>query len=200
MIKMHLLPSEVKQRNAPMKRRYNDARKRTRTERSRCKAYTKQMRKGQMEVMGLAIIIILVILGILFGIQFLKEEPTEIRAEFEQKTLATSFLNTMLGTTSNCHKATFRELVQDCAQGGQIACPSGRNSCQEAQQDFQFMLTEVLDSRKQGYKLIAKGPGQIEQLLTIDSDNPCEGERVAGVQNIPTRLGTPVEFILQICK
>ena len=156
------------------------------------------MKRAQMEIMGLAIIIILVILGLLFGLKYLQKKPTEFQQEFEQKTLATSFLNTMLGTTSLCHKATFRELVQDCAQGGTVQCPSGVNSCSETRNSFEFMLS-ILDARKQGYKLIGKGPGQVEEMFSIDSSNPCTGESVSGVQNIPTRLGKPVELMLRIC-
>ncbi len=157
-------------------------------------------RNAQMEIMGLAIIMILVILGLLFGLKYLTSEPEEVKREFEEKTLATSFLNTMLGTTSECHQATFRELVQDCAQGGQVRCPSGLGSCEESQKGFNFMLEEVLDKRKQGYKLITKGPGDVAGVLSLTSQNPCTGELTAGVQNIPTRLGTPVEMVLQICR
>lgn len=158
------------------------------------------MRRAQMEIMGLALIIILVVLGMVFGLRFLKDEPTTISQEFEQKTMATSFLNTMLGTTSDCHRATFRELVQDCAQGGQVRCPSGRNSCDETRAEMQTMLDEVLTKRKQGFRVLARGPGTVAEDFTIESDNPCEGEMVAGVQNVPTRLGTPVELVLQICQ
>ena len=156
-------------------------------------------RRAQMEIMGLAIIMILVILGVLFGLKYLTSEPEEFKQEFEEKALATSFLNTMLGTTSECHQATFRELVQDCAQGGLVRCPSALSSCDESRRGFTFMLKEVLDTRKQGYKLITKGPGDVAQ-LSLDSQNPCTGELTAGVQNIPTRLGTPVEMVLQICR
>jgi len=158
------------------------------------------MKRAQMEIMGLAVIMILVILGFVFGMRFLKSDDITFGQDFEQKTLATSFLNTMLGTTSNCYSATFRELIQDCAQGAQVKCPSGRDSCSEARNDVVKMLDEVLVSRKQGFKLIARGPGAVQESLTIESDNPCTGEIVAGVQNIPTRLGTPVEIVLQICK
>ena len=153
--------------------------------------------KAQMEIMGLAIIIILVILGLLFGMTFLGKESPDIKQSFEEKTLATSFLNTLLGTSSTCHKATFRVLIQDCAQGGQTKCPpSNQNSCEQVKEDFKAIFADLLEVRKKGFRLIAKGPGEVS---SISIGEECPEEVVAGYQNIPTKFGQPVEIVLQIC-
>ncbi len=56
-------------------------------------------RRGQMEIMGLTVIVILVILGMLFGMKVMSKPPIDLEQEFKAKAMSVNYLNVMLGTT-----------------------------------------------------------------------------------------------------
>lgn len=153
-------------------------------------------KKAQMEILGLAIIVVLIILGVLFGIMVLRKKAPELRQEFEQKTLAVNYINTLLGTTTDCYKVTFRELIQDCAQGGSMQCSEG-NSCIYTRTKFIEILQQTLTKRKQDYVLTLTGPGDVNT-ITQGSLQKCTGEVKPGIQYIPTSSGT-VTIKLDLC-
>ncbi len=150
-----------------------------------------------MEILGLAIIMILIILGVLFGINVLRKKAPELQQEFEKKTLAVNYINTLLGTTTDCYKVTFRELVQDCAQtSGAMQCSIG-NSCLYTRAKFTEIFDKVLGERKQDYILTVSGPGEVND-ISQGSVQRCAGEIKPGIQYVPTRSGT-VTIKLELC-
>jgi len=152
-------------------------------------------KKAQMEILGLAIIVILITLGILFAFSLASEETTDIEAAFEQKNLAASYINTLLGTSTACYGATFRELIQDCAQGGTIFC-DGKDSCDYVKEQADSISQLVLQKRKATYALKLKGPGPVEGLSSGLEE--CPGELMPSIQYIPTKQGT-VTIRLDLC-
>ena len=161
-------------------------------------------KRGQMEIMGLTIVVILIILGVLFGIRVISKPQADIEKEFKMKSMSVNYLNTLLGTTSDCYKATFRELIQDCAQGAAIRCnlPDGGigDSCLYTDDVFTKLLNNTLTKIKKRYHLHLEGPGAVADIeVTNPTDKPpCPGERTRGTQYIPSRRGT-VNIILDIC-
>jgi hypothetical protein len=99
--------------------------------------------KGQIETMGLLVIVILISLILFFVLSFsLKNKTTEgqtDKQEFKQTQSVSNFGTTMLETTSGC-KRTIRELLTDCAYTHEITC-DGLNSCESANQT----ITQILD-------------------------------------------------------
>ncbi len=94
------------------------------------------MKKSQMEIIGLAMIVVLISLALLFVIRFGIFRPTEKHsAEYVPSELVANFLNTLQDTNSpDCSGVKFSTLFQDCAinnnVGGTIPCnPWGTNSC-----------------------------------------------------------------------
>lgn len=154
-------------------------------------------KKAQTEILGLAIVLVLVILGVLFGVMVLRKQPTELKSEFEQKTLAVSYINTLLGTTTDCYKVTFRELIQDCGQtGGSMQCEGG-DSCLYTRNKFMAIFDRVFLQRKQAYVLTLSGPGKVDD-ISQGSVERCTGELKPGIQYIPTQSGT-VTIKLELC-
>jgi len=154
-----------------------------------------ERRKAQMEIMGLAIVMILITLGILFAVTVMRKPASQIEKEYKQKTIATAFLDSLLGTNTLCHKATFRQLITDCGESAQIRCENGR-SCDYVRQHFQEIFDQTFAVRKQKYDLILKGPGEVTSLNT---NTPCKGEITPGIQYIATRSGT-VTIRLDLCR
>ena len=101
-----------------------------------------QKRRAQMEIMGLVIIIILIAIGMLFGVQFLLKKPTaRPTASVKESILAANFLNAMLSTTTDCYDRSMRDLLQDCAlTSGATTCMTPDNftlnSCDYAQEQL----------------------------------------------------------------
>lgn len=153
-------------------------------------------KKAQMEILGLAIIVVLISMGILFALSLGGDDDVNIEAEFEQKNLAASYINTLLGTTTSCYQATFRELIQDCAQGGTIYC-DGVDSCGFVIAEFDKIAQRVLAVRKATYSMRLKGPGPVEDISS--GLEACPGELTPGIQYIPTRQGT-VTIRLDLCQ
>src|SRR5689334_16661432 len=73
-------------------------------------------KKAQMEIMGLAVIVILLALGMFFLTKFtLLSEKSNTPQIAQQKQFASNFLNTYLNTNAGCEdsSATFAKLIDD---------------------------------------------------------------------------------------
>jgi len=75
-------------------------------------------KKAQMEIMGLAIVVVLLVLGMLFAVRFvLFKEPKSYRQDYTTTQLAANMLNTLLKTTTNCNGLSIKELLQEESRG-----------------------------------------------------------------------------------
>ena len=104
------------------------------------------MKKAQTEIMGLAIVVILIIIGMTFVIRFmLAKEPVDIKAEFTRAEIASNTLNTLLKTVSkDCNGLSMTELLQDCGQSQSIFC-NGQRSCIYVEEATQEIFSKTLD-------------------------------------------------------
>lgn len=152
--------------------------------------------KAQMEIMGLAIIVILITIGMLFAIGMLNPRPPPKGPE--TKALANSFLNTFLGTTTECKGSTFRVLVQDCAQSLAIPCP-GMNSCEYIETKLDEFLDQTLVEMQKTHHIFFSGGPRIED-ISLGDPEACELlEREQAEQYIPLRGAGTVTVTLRIC-
>ena len=115
------------------------------------------MKKAQMEILGLAIVVILILIGAVFVIRFLAlKKPTEYRKGFVSSELASNMLNTFLKTVSgDCSQLTMTELLQDCAQGKNIICANQQDSCAYAKSAAETIFRSTLDQWKMRYEFLA---------------------------------------------
>ena len=160
----------------------------------------KMKKKAQMEIMGLAIIIILVSLAMLFIVQFvILRQPTDIKEKFTHKQLAKNTINTMLSTTSNCKFISIEDLLIDCAEGGFIQCPGG-NSCTHSSSIIQEVLDNTLDKWNKKYYLTIKADNEDIKGLPSFGEQPCPGEKTSSAPCcfLPTQIGT-MNINLDIC-
>lgn len=147
------------------------------------------MKKAQMEILGLAIVVVLVILGMLFVIKFMSlQQPGDLRRPVVQSQTAASYITAYLKTTvPDCKGLAITDLLQDCAVGAGIQCGNGMDSCQMAEQVAGEIFSETFEVWQQPYYFVAY----------LDEGNPlvelgeqCPGERRTKQFPLPTGVDT----------
>jgi hypothetical protein len=108
-------------------------------------------KRAQMEILGLAIVIVLLTLVGLIAVKFfINKEPSAERKTFIESELASSFLKTIMTTSTGCKKTNFAELLSDCALLRSINCPGG-DSCAYASEKITKLLNNSLGAQGKYY-------------------------------------------------
>jgi hypothetical protein len=158
----------------------------------------RKSRRAQMEILGLTIVIILIMLGVLFAVQFVLKKPApDLRTSFMRTQTAANMLNAMLGTTTDCEGASVTELLQDCATTQTIYCAGeGMASCEYVEVAMGGMFAETLTKWNQNFNFSIQGPVTVSKIRFEKGD--CSGEKEVKIHPIPTRAGT-VTLRLELC-
>lgn len=165
------------------------------------------MRKGQMEIFGLVMIVILMTLGLLFAVIVLTREPRQEVFRVKQSLEAANFLNTMLSTTApDCNRRSMRELLQDCAQvpvfdgrwTGASLCEDQMTTCERLNESMVQMLERSLGTWGRNYRLFMVGSDAVE--LVNLSRGRCEGEREGSTRPEVIRPKFTVNVTLWLCQ
>jgi hypothetical protein len=104
------------------------------------------MKKGQTEVIGLLIIVIILSLVILFVLKTVfTNKSTDTTQSYEESKIVESFVNTLFQTSSGCTEdTTIKDLLIDCAKNpfsdGIITCSNEQKSCQYANETIGYIL------------------------------------------------------------
>ncbi len=110
------------------------------------------MKKGQQEIMGLAIVVVLIIIGILVIAKLNSFENVSYKKDYEQPKIASSMLNTLLATTSrDCNGISMMQILQDCAGNNTNKC-NGENSCAYFEQQAKEIFGNTLGSWQVNYE------------------------------------------------
>ena len=129
------------------------------------------MKKAQMEIMGLLVIVILIMLFIFFSFLFRTTSgPSEIATDFATTQLISSFTPTMLETTTNCvfvrNNETISGLLNTCVSNPTRACNDDiGTACQVLNMSMQKILENTLEEWGISYSFnTSMGPNQITYL------------------------------------
>ena len=160
-------------------------------------------KKSQMEIMGLAVIVILISLGILFIIQFtVNKEPSSIKKTFTQTQLASNLLSSILRTTTiDCFGNSVNNLFKDCAENynspnTQLKCQNNQRSCDYLKSTISLIFDSTLTAwGNQSYSFEARIPGQV---ILKNTNGRCTGEKESKQNYIQTDAGT-LTLIMDIC-
>ncbi|MBI5002178.1 hypothetical protein HZC31_02235 [Candidatus Woesearchaeota archaeon] len=137
------------------------------------------LRRGQIEMMGLMIIVVILSLALLFVVKVVfTSEKTDTTQSYETSKLVESFVNTLFQTSSGCtDDTTIQDLLIDCAKnpfsGGSITCGDGQNSCPYANATIATILSQTLDQwgyADTGYEFVAIAPPN-QQIIYYSSGN-----------------------------
>ena len=123
-------------------------------------------KKGQVEIVGLLIIVIMISIILLFALKSMFGQNKNTQSKYIQSTIASSFVGSMLNTNSLCTKDTNMEKVLiDCAKhpttGGstEFKCgDDGMKSCEFAGLIIEGMLNDTLKVWKRPYEFKVKSP------------------------------------------
>lgn len=152
-----------------------------------------------MEVIGLAIVIAILIVGLLFVVKFIVlKEPVEYKKSYTQTELASNMLNTFLKTTSrDCYKLSMTELLQDCAQIASITCENGLSSCNYVEETANYLFSETLGNWNLRYYFSAFFEAGSD---LIQSGNECQykADKKSKLFPVPTAAGV-LSVKLDIC-
>lgn len=157
-------------------------------------------KRSQMEIMGLAIIVILISLSLIFVVRFVVlKEPTDFKKAFTQTELASNMLNTFLKTTSeDCSGLSMTELLQDCAQGGGITCGNGERSCIYVNQTAEQIFRDTLYSWNVDYYFSVYQDESSPIFTLPEPGKPCIGAKKSKLFAIPTG-GATLFVKMDIC-
>ena len=122
-----------------------------------------------MEILGLAILFVLVIFGFLLYLMFSSGEKEDTREGFLEPKMASSILNAMIKTSVKCNEGTvysITDLLKHCADSsfGHITCSEWGD--QDACFISHYVITSMLTSTMGQYKLpywleVTVGDGQV---------------------------------------
>ena len=145
-------------------------------------------RKAQTEIIGLAIVVIFLIIGMTFLIRFtLGKDPVDIKSEFYFSELASNWPNTFLNTKSEkCNELSMTELLQDCGHGQSITC-DGQISCDYVEATAIEIFGDTLDVWKVDYEFKVFRT-ENDPLITVG--NSCPSNKKSKTFPIPTSSGT----------
>jgi len=155
------------------------------------------MKRAQMEILGLAIVVVLILVATIFIVRFLVlKTPTEYRKGFVSSELASNMLNTFLKTAAkDCSQLTMTELLQDCAQGKSITCGTGEDSCKFVESTAKEIFEDTINKWNMNYEFLAYTDSN-SPLVKIG--NACKAEKRSKLFPIPIS-GATMYTKLDIC-
>src|SRR3989344_1440833 len=135
-------------------------------------------RKAQLEVLGLAIVVLLISLSLLFVLQFVVTRAPELpKQTFTRDQLASTMVSALLETTSHCAELTMTELIQDCAQqplsdvdcngDGDTRVGVRSESCTVVETVTQQIFAETLDKWQKSYEFSVKYGQTADPLVKV---------------------------------
>jgi hypothetical protein len=161
-------------------------------------------KKSQMELMGLAIVVLLLLVGLTFAIRFVVlKKPNNFKKGFIDTELASNTLNTFLKTNSrDCRKLTMSELIQDCAKGypGTIDCNDDilitNFSCNYVEDTAASIFSNTLGRINARYQLLAYTQ-DTQTTPFIEIGQRCQADKKSKTFLVPSTVTVNVR--LDIC-
>jgi len=169
------------------------------------------VRKSQIEMVGLLVIVILVVLVLFFVLSFSLSQPNDTGSrvqEFVDDSILNGFALVLLETSSGCGDYNFKELLEDNATQSFITCEVGDNderisSGEFAEKNLERLVNRSMNFLEMDYEFtVTLGrPGGGEELMRIVK-NGCENARrfETDSASFPTRQDyQPVHVRLKAC-
>lgn len=161
--------------------------------------------KSQMEIMGLAIMVVLALIGMLFAVKYMATEE-QPRTEASDRQIAAAFLNTMLADkleVASCKQGVeLKELLQDCTAPSEPdlrnTCSDGKTYCDTAKEVSAQLLKGAFEKRKKNYEFKLYTAGSAIPIISHQEGCKPESDRVQSTYPMPTKYET-IFLTLTLC-
>ena|SRR3989338_192430 len=161
-------------------------------------------KRSQMEIMGIAIVVIMLSIIILFVVRWsILKKPADYKKEFAQSEIAANFVSTLRSTTTDCKGMNFDELFQDCFENiesdGKTDCNGDGtgHSCTYAQTELNIILSKTLDSW--GYKYQFVVTNNVNDKIKIEKCKDAQGNTIKERKTRTEYFPGGLEAKLAIC-
>ena len=161
------------------------------------------MKKGQAEMMGLAVIIVLISIAMVFVLKFgILDKPENTKQQFTQSQMASNFINTLIDTSTDCKGLQIKELFQDVTKNlggtGHIMCDTSRNSKLYLNDTLDSIFSDTLEKWRVAYHFDATTNGGTK---VYARGTACSGGRKSEQFPIPVDPGggSVLYLTLNIC-
>lgn len=173
----------------------------------------RKTKRGQMETVGLVVIIILITLGMLFMAKFaLKSKPK--KNAFAQEELTYTTLSALMETEAKCENQEEivwlkigKTLMEDCAErelfGSSTYNCEGKDSCLFLEGLLQELLTQTLGKWGRHYEFKAvlwEGERTTELISLLDEEQKgCPGEKDSSNLFFSFQGMDKINVVLSVC-
>ncbi len=153
-------------------------------------------KKSQMELLGLAIVVVLLIIGTLFMIGFLvHKKPDTSRREFVDDARAAALVNALLAThlpeNTPCETLKFSDGVSACAEGRTLFCVTSIEICDYMKEQTRAVFAKTFDEWNAKYSFTVEQGGNTKiSSGNYDCDDINVARKIQHVQPLPTKVGT----------
>lgn len=129
-------------------------------------------KRGQVEIMGIALVVILITIGIVFVAKYSAKEPKKTQEEFQRRELPKTIITSIVEIRSTCNDEKMADVMQDCGFAKQLCVEFG-NSCEYLKTTLKKILDDMLGSERFEYnyqlQLLAENRGDL--LGGVQSEN-----------------------------
>jgi hypothetical protein len=146
------------------------------------------MRRGQSEIVGLLVIVIMISMIMLFGLAYCRPPPA---TDYSSDMLSDAMLDAILQTSTACGESV-QNLLIDCARspdtGGtaRYSCPGGLKSCVYSESVVQTIMNRSFDVWQISYEFEVWSPAG-EEIYNISKRNARKSMKVrTDSQPLPT--------------
>ena len=157
---------------------------------------------AQMEILGLAIVVVLILVASIFVVRLSFNAPALYRKGFVSKAVADNMVNAFLRTTSaECRQLAMTELIKDCAQAGGengIICENNQYSCKYVNETAKKIFSNTLAKWNFNYEFLIY-LNQNHPLINLGS--ACRADKTSSSPwATPINSGLVVYTKLDICQ
>jgi len=158
------------------------------------------MRRGQAEILGLAVVVVLMVIGFAIAMQFSLRPRDNVKRQVTDRQLASAMLTALLNTNLECKDVTLAEVLQDCASSNVFEyCGSPRRrACQEAAYVTGLILNRTLGEWGKDYQLQAYTKSEPKFNHTIGGCGLGLSDRESEIFPVPTARET-IYLRLDVC-
>ncbi|MCX8147063.1 MAG: hypothetical protein N3D84_01200 [Candidatus Woesearchaeota archaeon] len=163
-------------------------------------------KKSQLEMIGIAIVIVMIVLGMLFVLKSMIKPPIQTHSKFVRTHITYDILLTVSLSDADCGGMTMGEVLKACAEGDVVNCGDG-DGCKVFKNNIQKILNATLKKQKLDYRLRAytstnppkDSGGSLGDIFMASScsENALVKEK-PGILIIPSNVGD-IKLMLEIC-